>query len=242
MAKKNSLLSYATNGWNLTGIGTAQSGEPYSLYEFYGAVGSLYFGNYPTLANPVLPIKNPSNPKAAMTGNVGAFRSGNAYLPAIDPNFISIPYLQPGEKGIPACTGAEPCDYYETDFSTGQRNIFRQAVQKRLDLSLRKVFQVKERLSLQYEFNVYNVTNTTSFDVPMNQAEIGQAYVGDYSNYGQVVASTTSDVSSIQNQLYVLPTTTGSGKSTSVTGSQIGSVLDTIGSARIITMGVHINY
>ena len=53
------LLSYFTNDWHLTGTGTLQSGEPYSLYEFYGAVGSINFGNYPTLMNPVLGIKDP---------------------------------------------------------------------------------------------------------------------------------------------------------------------------------------
>jgi len=244
VARKNSLLSYAVNGWNLTGLGTVQSGEPYSLYEFYGAVGSLYFGNYPTLANPVLPIKNGGNPKAAKTGNVGAFRTpGKDYIPAIDPSQIDIPYINPGEKGIPACTGAEPCDYYETDFSTGQRNIFRQTAQKRLDLSLRKTFTATDHVKVQYEFNVFNVTNTSSFDVPMNQAEIGQAYVGDENeNYGQVAASTNSDVKTIQKQLYVLPKTSGSGTSTTVTGSQIGSVLGTIGSNRIVTMGIHITY
>jgi hypothetical protein len=244
LAHAHSALSYVTNGWTLSGLGTAQSGEPFSLYEFYGAVGSLYFGNYPTLDNPILPIKTPGNPRAALTGNVGAFRGpGGTYLPAIDPSYISIPYLQPGQKGIPACTSNEPCDYYETDFTKGQRNIFRQAVQKRLDLSMRKSFAFGKDYALQYEFNVYNVTNTPSFDVPMNQTDIGQSDVldpvtGD-ENYGQVAAAPGQNVSS---QLYVLPTVTGSGKSTQVTGSQIGSVLGTIGSARIITMGAHFTF
>jgi len=244
VAPTNSMLSYVTNGWTLSGLGTAQSGEPYSLYEFDGAVGSLYFGNYPALDNPILPIKNPSNPHTALTGNVGAFRgSGGSYMPAIDPNSIQIPYIAPGQKGIPACTTSEPCDYYETDFAKGQRNIFRQAVQKRLDLSLRKTFVFHTRYDLQYEFNVYNVTNTPSFDVPDNNAVIGQADVVDPAvgeeNYGQVAAAPGQNVS---NQLYVLPNVTGSGKSTQVTGSQVGSVLGTIGSSRIITMGAHFSF
>ena len=40
-----------------------QSGEPYSLYEFYGAVGSIYFGDFPNLMNPVLGVKDPSAPR-----------------------------------------------------------------------------------------------------------------------------------------------------------------------------------
>ena len=31
-----------------------------------------------------------------------------------------------------------------------------------------------DRVHLQYAFNIYNVTNTTSMDVPQNSAEIGQ--------------------------------------------------------------------
>ena len=82
LVKAHSALSYVANGWDLTGVGIAQSGEPYSLYEFYGAVGSIFVGNYPNLMNPILPIKNPGNPKAAFTGNKGIFRgSGGSYIP-----------------------------------------------------------------------------------------------------------------------------------------------------------------
>ena len=71
-AKAHSLLSYATNDWQLTGIAILQSGEPYSLYEFNGAVGSLYFGNYPNLANPVLPVKTPPIPGRLSPARRGA--------------------------------------------------------------------------------------------------------------------------------------------------------------------------
>ena len=95
--KKHNFASYFTNDWHLTGIGTLQSGEPYSLYEFYGAVGSINFGNFPTLMNPVLGIKDPKHPKTALTGNTGKFRgSGGSYIPYVDPSQIAINYLQPG--------------------------------------------------------------------------------------------------------------------------------------------------
>jgi len=61
----SSWLGKVVNDWQLSGIATVESGEPYSLYEYNGAVGSLYFGNFPTLANPVLGIKNGSQPKSA---------------------------------------------------------------------------------------------------------------------------------------------------------------------------------
>jgi hypothetical protein len=179
-AKEHSALSYLTNDWSLTGIGILQSGEPYSLYEFYGAVGSAYVGNYPSLMNPVLGIKNPSNPHSALTGNRGTFRgTGGSYIPTIDPSQIAINYLAPGEKGVPTASEDpnqnDPVDIYETDFASGnQRNIFRQAAQKRLDLSFRKTFKVGQRVSVQYAFNVFNVFNTASLDVPQNSAAIRQ--------------------------------------------------------------------
>ena len=80
LVKSNDFASYITNDWHLTGIAILQSGEPYSLYEFYGAVGSINFGNFPTLMNPVLGIKDPKNPKSAFTGNKGSFREQRRHL------------------------------------------------------------------------------------------------------------------------------------------------------------------
>ena len=146
-AKDHSVASYFTNDWSLTGVAIAQSGEPYSLYEFYGAVGSAYVGNYPSLMNPVLPIANGKNPSSAFTGNSGKYRgAGGNYIPAIDPSQIAINYLAPGQKGVPTAAQGnpgDPLDTYETDFSPGdQRNIFRQALQKRIDISFRKNFNL----------------------------------------------------------------------------------------------------
>jgi hypothetical protein len=244
VAHVHSLLSYVTNDWKLTGIVIAQSGEPYSLYEFYGAVASIYYGNYPNLLNPILGIQNPSNPRSALTGHNGATRQGTSYIPAIDPTQIAINYLAPGQKGIPACTSSEPCDYYETDYAPGnQRNIFRQAPQKRADISVRKTFRFGDRYAAQYEFNVFNLTNTTSLDVPQNQTDIGQAYVGYTANYGQVTAANGAPYQPIRNQLYILPNTNGtSGPNTVVSNTNFGSVTGTIGSARIIDMGLHITF
>jgi hypothetical protein len=268
VAKDHSLLSYVTNGWHMTGIGVVQSGEPYSLYEFYGAVGSINFGDYPLLMNPVLPVKNPAQVKLAMTGNKGDMRGvGGSYIPAIDPSQIAINYLSPGDKGIPISTGNDPQDIYETDFVPGQRNIFRQALQKRLDVSFRKSFKVTDKLGLQYEFNVFNVTNTTSLDVPQDQTRIRQNYAcstsanaiadnncaADYVNYGQIVTSNnTVDQQSAKANLDQLPQVNGTGKGITVpltlangsinNGANFGSVTGTIGGSRAITMGIHITY
>jgi hypothetical protein len=231
-AQPNTLASWFTNDWHVTGLGVAQSGEPYSLYEFYGAVGSIFFGDYPTLMNPVLPIANPSNPKSALTGHSGAYRAGSSFIPAIDPSQIAIHYLAPGADGIPVSTGSNPSDIYETDFAPGQRNLFRQAMQNRLDLSVRKQFHLSEKLTLEYRFNVFNALNTTSLDVPQNQTEIRQSSACSnsaiaagnncdpsyyYVNYGQIVTSNNAtDQQSALTNLDQLPYHNGSGRTTTI--------------------------
>jgi hypothetical protein len=74
LARAHSLASYIVNDWSLTGVGILQSCEPYSHYEFYGAVGSINFGNFRTLMNPVLGIKDPKHPKTAFDRHRGGSR------------------------------------------------------------------------------------------------------------------------------------------------------------------------
>jgi hypothetical protein len=184
--------------------------------------------------NPVLGIKDPSHPKTALTGNKGATRdAGGNYIPYIDPKQIAITYLAPGTNGIPVSTGDDPMDVYQTAFNKGQRNIFRQEPQRRLDLSLRKGFRITEKIRLQYELNAFNLTNTTSLDVPQNTAQIRQnngcsstaiaAYGGSnncgqyrsFLGYGQVVTSNDpTDQQTALANLDQVPYATGSGKST----------------------------
>jgi hypothetical protein len=235
-AREHSPLAYLINDWHMSGTAVLQSGEPYSLYEFYGAVGSINFGNFPTLMNPVLGIRDPRHPKSAMTGSKGSVRGpGGSYIPALDPSQIAIHYLAPGTNGIPVSTGGDPTDIYQTAFNVGQRNIFRQGAQKRLDLSLRKGFKITGKIRAQYELNVFNVTNTASLDVPQDQAQIRQnngcsataiaAYGGgtncnqyrSYLGYGQVVTSNNpADQQSALRNLDQIPFSTGSGKSTTL--------------------------
>ena len=270
LAAQHTFLSYVANDWALTGIGVVQSGQPYSLYEFYGAVGSAYFGDYPTLMNPVLPITDPKQAKkTGLTGNPGNFRgAGGSYMPTINPGDIAINYLAPGQKGVPVSTGSDPQDIYETDFAPeNQRNIFRQAMQKRLDISVRKNLKISDRFGLQYNFDVYNLFNTTSLDVPQNQTQIRQndacsnaanAVAGDncaqgYVNYGQIATgSSPADQQSALGNLDQKPQFSGTGKSITIpttlaggqpnNGANFGSVTGTIGGGRAVVMGLHLTY
>lgn len=186
--------------------------------------------------NPVLGIKDPKHPGSAMTGNKGSFRGpGGNYIPAIDPSQIAISYLAPGTNGIPVSTGGDPADNYQTAFNVGERNIFRQSSQRRLDISVRKDFRITSKMNAQFEMSFFNITNTTSLDVPQNQAQIRQnngcsatatAAYGGYNNcnkyrpylgYGQIVTdvadqATNSGRGTAGLNLDQIPFSTGTGK------------------------------
>jgi len=143
-------------------------------------------------------------PSKAITGASGAVPGA----PALDANCFTLPLLNPGDLG-----GAIPAgDTYETTFTVGQRNIFRQPWQRRTDLSVIKATQLTERVSMKFTFDIFNVTNTASFDVPINNVSQNLEF-NDFPVYG--------------SNLYSSPTLSG-----------LGIVNKTIGSPRQIQMSL----
>jgi hypothetical protein len=207
--------SYFTNGWSLVGLTILQSGQPYSVIDFSGAVGSIYYGVSDGITNPIVPLAPGCTAKNAKTGLSGAFGDE-----ALKTSCFTIPVLAAGSLG-----GAIPTsDPYETSFTTGQRNIFRQAFQKRADASLMKTTKFTERYSLNYTFDVYNLTNTSSFDVPGNEVSQNQNFNG-FPVSGTPVLPTSCDASNAG--FYNCP-------------FSLGTVTHTIGSARQIQMSLRL--
>lgn len=162
-----SLKGKFTNGWALQGVTVIQSGQPYSIIDYTGAVGSIFYSVYDGITNPIVPLAPGCTPKNALTGASGAFST-----PALKSNCFTIPLLQPGDLG-----GAIPTnDPYETNFTNGQRNIFRQAWQRRADASIVKETQLSERFNLKYSLDIFNLTNTASFDIPIDDVSQNAFY------------------------------------------------------------------
>jgi hypothetical protein len=169
LVKEHTLVGYVANGWSVVGLTVLQSGQPYSIIDFTGAVGGIYYSTNNGITNPIVPLAPGCNAKNAVTGKSGAFGAGDEALKA---SCFTVPLLAPG-----ALSGAVPStDTFETDFTHGQRNIFRQAFQKRADASLQKMTRVTERYNLKFTFDVYNLTNTSSFDVPGNEVSQNENY------------------------------------------------------------------
>jgi Carboxypeptidase regulatory-like domain len=164
---ENTWKGKIADGWGVQGITIIQSGQPYSVIDYSGAVGSIYYSTYDGITNPIVPLAPGCTPKKALTGHSGAWDQ-----PALNPACFTLPLLAPG-----ALNGAIPSnDTFETNFTSGQRNIFRQAYQKRADISLVKSLNVTEKVSARYTFDVYNLTNTTSFDIPGNNVAQNDSY------------------------------------------------------------------
>ncbi|WP_263357505.1 TonB-dependent receptor domain-containing protein [Acidicapsa ligni] len=223
-ATKHSLEGKIINGWSLVGLTVLQSGQPYSIIDFSGAVGSIYYSTADGITNPIVPLAKGCTAKSAKTGASGAWTPFGG-KPALNPACFTLPLLPAGGLG-----GAIPTsDPFETGFTTGQRNIFRQAFQKRADASLIKVAKINDRYSARFTFDVYNLTNTTSFDVPGNEVSQNQ----DYS------AFPTAGVTP-------LPTGCSTGAQTNTSfyacPSGLGIVTHTIGSPRQIQMSLRLDF
>jgi hypothetical protein len=90
--------------------------------------------------------------------------------PALHPNCFTLLLLSPGNLGGPIPAG-DPC---EMTFTNGQRNIFRQPWPRRADISPLKTTKLAERVALKYTFDVFDLTNTASFDIPIDSVFLQQ--------------------------------------------------------------------
>jgi len=221
----SSLKGKIVDGWAISGLTVIQSGQPYSVIDYSGAVGSIYYGVNDGITNPVVPLDG-CTPKQALTGASGAHSVAdepNTF--ALNASCFGLPLFNPGDLngGIPSN------DPYETNFiGQGERNIFRQSWQRRADISISKNTQITERVSLKYTFDVFNLTNTASFDIPIDDVSQNINFQG-FPYQGQPSASTPCD--STYTDLYVCSNLSG-----------LGITNKTIGSPRQIQMSLRLTF
>jgi Carboxypeptidase regulatory-like domain len=219
------------DGWALQGVIVLQSGQPYSIVDYSGAVGSIFYSIYDGVTNPIVPLNFAAGctAKNALTGAIGEVPG----YPALKASCFTVPLLAPG-----ALNGAIPAgDTFETNFTSGQRNIFRQSWQKRADISLVKSTRLSERFTLRYSFDVFNLTNHPSFDIPI---------VNVTQNLGFSQFPQESSISPVPGPALCSATNNSAGPYT--TGNfyncpgGLGQVTKTIGSARQIQMSLALSF
>jgi len=211
------------DGWAVQGVVIVQSGQPYTMVDYSGAVGSIYYSIFDGITNPIVPLNFAAGctPQNALTGAIG----NNPNAPALKASCFTVPLLNPGDLN-----GAIPAgDTFETNFTTGQRNIFRQSWQRRADLSIVKLTQLTERVALKYSFDVYNVTNTPSFDIPIDNVS-QNTFFSQFPQQGTPPLSSGCSTSTPNNNgFYFCP-------------SGLGQVTKTIGSARQVQMSLSLQF
>ena len=206
------------DGWGVQGLVIIQSGQPYSVIDYSGAVGSIYYGIFDGITNPIDPLASGCTPKSALTGASGVTPG----QPALNASCFTLPLLSPSAtNGVPAG------DTFETNFTSGQRNIFRQSWQKNADISLFKLTQITERFALKYTLDVFNMTNTPSFDIPVDN-------VTQNLNFSQFPLQGSCPSPSIS-------TPGCSGTFFNAPGG-LGQVTKTIGSARQVQMSLSLTF
>jgi len=211
------------DGWAIQGLIVMQSGQPYSVIDYSGAVGSIFYSINDGITNPIVPLASGCTPQSAATGAIG----NNINSPALKASCFTLPLLQPGDLGgaIP------PGDTFETNFipNGGQRNIFRQSWQKRADLSIVKLTQLTERFSLKYSLDIFNLTNHPSFDIPIDNVNQNLAF-SPFPVQGTCPAPSSSCATgSNVSTFYFAP-------------GGLGQVVHTIGSARQIQMSLSLSF
>ncbi len=214
-----------TDGWAISGLTVIQSGQPYSVIDYTGAVGSIFYGVNDGIINPVVPLAPGCTPKSALTGKNGVFE------PALDANCFTLPLLAEGAT-VDGQVGAIPTnDPYETNFiSQKERNIFRQPWQKRADISIIKTTRVNDRVAVRYSFDIFNVFNTPSFDIPIDNVDQNINFLGTPA-VGQpaTLANGGQNCDTTFTALYVCPSLSG-----------LGITNKTIGSSRQIQMSLSV--
>jgi hypothetical protein len=209
------LLDAAVNGWGVSGITVAESGEPFSVIDFSGAVASVFYSADDFITNPILPLAPGITPgqDTSKAGGGGNLVKG---APFVNPNNFTIPFLAPGQDGVPPCQtigGTQVCDNVETGFGNNGRNIFRAPFQARFDFSIFKNFKLSERFRLKFEADAFNLFNHPSLDTPNTDFELN-------TNFNPV-------------PIYVNPPSPSHG---------FGVINGTIGSPRFLQFQLHLNF
>jgi Carboxypeptidase regulatory-like domain len=226
------------NDWSAQGLITLQSGQPYSVIDYSGAVGSIYYSINDGITNPIVPLAPGCTPENAVTGAIG----NNFNFPALKSSCFTVPQLLPCDQpnaaqvdGSIPCSAIPPGDTFETHFLSngGERNIFRQSWQKRADISIVKQLKLTERVGLKYSFDVFNLTNHPSFDIPIDNVDQNLAFSPfpvAQPPYGTSTTPTLAsgcNTSAPSNGFYFCPT-------------GLGQVVKTIGSSRQIQMSLSV--
>jgi hypothetical protein len=244
LTKSHGFLKHVVNDWGISGVTIAESGLPYSVYDFSGSVASQYFGaGDDFITNPLLAI--PGGTLASAKQNISSCTSATGNNPgAIQPiNACAFGVIinAPGTNGVPPCgpttdenTPTAACDFSETGFTTAARNAFRGPFQTRFDFSVLKNFKLSERFKLRFDAQFFNLFNHPSFDTPNSNLSLNPCF-------GPNVQTAPGGFSCTWHGN--IPSVAGSGP---IGDGKVqfgsGVIQGTLGSPRLIQLALHLTF
>ena len=241
LTKSTGFLKHIVNGWGVAGITIAESGQPYSVYDFSGSVASQYFGaGDDFITNPLLAIPG-GTVASAQKNQANCTSAGMGNLQVLNACVFGIQVNAPGTNGVPPCgattdenTPAAACDFSETGFSSQGRNPFRGPFQTRFDFSIIKTFKLSERFTLRYDAQFFNLFNHPSFDAPSNNISLNPCFGPNLQTSPAFGCQWNGTIPA------VAPSPTAFGDKTAPFGA--GVIQGTIGSPRFIQMALHLTF
>jgi Carboxypeptidase regulatory-like domain len=241
LSKPSAFVKYAVNGWGFGGITVLQSGQPYSVIDFSGSVGSIFWGTQDFITNPIVPVGGlgSQNVSPFLQGTTGV----NAGSPVLNPLAFGPPVpFAPGTNGVPPCdpvTGA--CDNFENGYGSGGRNMFRGPFQERFDFSVFKEFKLTERFHLKYDAQFFNIFNHASFDTPNNNVRFAPGFPNP-PVFPASMSCGPSNLTVPNPKPPPEPATIPGGAFQCPPSGQLGVIQHTIGSPRVIQMALHLTF
>jgi hypothetical protein len=157
------------NGWMLSGVFTAQSGQPFTIFS--GTVGGE-LNQRVNLSGPVTTTGNP-NAYIGNTNSISLASSACTNTPA-----AYSPYVVVGGEGLYTGTTGTPC------LGNSARNQFTGPAYVNYDMAVQKTFRIKEATSLVFRAESYNLFNRSNYYNPISTYSLDGTSI--YSRFGQI--------------------------------------------------------
>jgi hypothetical protein len=227
IANAHGFKDKVANGWGIGGVIVAQSGQPYSIYDFTGGVASVYYGTSNFIGNPIVPLLPGQTPSSAQkvtpcSGPQGPEPSCSGPT-LVNIGSFGVPLIAAGQMGVPAG------DPYETSYGTTGRNIFRAKFQSRFDFSVFKETKLTERFGLRFDGQIFNIFNHPVFDAPNNNVAFNPSFCNPPDQ------TTTFQCGSSPG--YRIPPPAGI-----LAAGHGGTIQHTIGSPRFAQLALHLTF
>jgi hypothetical protein len=157
------------NGWNLSGIFMAQSGQPFTIFS--GPIGGE------------LTQRVSLNGTLTTTGNPNQYigNTSNIVLPALACQQIGTsysPYVVQQQVGIHSGQVGTPC------LGDSERNQFTGPAYVDYDMAVQKAFKFRERYALLFRAESYNLFNRANYYNPISTYSLDG--VTQYSQFGEI--------------------------------------------------------